>query len=511
MILKEMSLKHLINVLYFLAFITCCFPLTTTGYVKISLQKLYLHHGTTNAASVARKFGTNHRNHKEFSPDVADHPSADIINLQNYMNAQFYAEIGIGTPPQKFAVVFDTSTPVLWVPSSKCSSSEACHRHSKYNSDTSRSHAEIGTPCEIIYGTTVTLDGFLSQDNIEVGRILVKNSVFVEVTKVESPVLATAKFDGVVGLGFQDASGVNVTPIWHTMVEQGLLSRKLFSMHFNTDPKAESGGEMVFGGVDPRHFKGEHTYVPVTNKNLWQIDIGEFLIGDHSSGYCLEGCPAILDSGSPLLSGPTAVVVEINHAIGANGIVSKECKQVVYQSGELIWDLLAKRVNPDKICSQISMCFIHGDHLLRTVQGKDGGRQLVTVSDDLLCDTCQMTVVWIQNQMKLGNSKKQTLNYVSKLCSRFPTPSGDAIVDCDHIQHMPNLTLTIGNKPFTFTPVQYTRVVKESNKTICRSQFYAVDLASSPGAWIFGNIFMAVYHTVFDFGDLRVGFAEALH
>ena len=55
------------------------------------------------------------------------------------------------------------------------------------------------------------------------------------------------------------------------MVQQDLLSEEVFSFWLNRDPAAAVGGEIIFGGVDEKHFKGKHTYVPVSKKGYWQV------------------------------------------------------------------------------------------------------------------------------------------------------------------------------------------------------------------------------------------------
>ncbi|XP_020597158.1 phytepsin-like, partial [Phalaenopsis equestris] len=91
----------------------------------------------------------------------------------------------------------------------------------------------------------------------------------------------------------------------YNMIDQGLIRDPVFSFWFNRNSNDGDGGEVVFGGSDPNHYEGEHTYVPVTQKGYWQFDMGDVLIGGQTTGFCSGGCAAIADSGTSLIAGPT--------------------------------------------------------------------------------------------------------------------------------------------------------------------------------------------------------------
>ncbi|KAK6265010.1 hypothetical protein SCA6_020444 [Theobroma cacao] len=485
------------------------------GLVRIGLKKMKLDPNNRLAARLDSKDGEALRasiKKYRFRNNLGDSEETDIVALKNYMDAQYYGEIGIGTPTQKFTVIFDTGSSNLWVPSTKCYFSVACYFHEKYKASDSSTYKKDGKPASIQYGTGA-ISGFFSYDHVQVGDLVVKDQEFIEATKEPGLTFMVAKFDGILGLGFKEISVGDAVPVWYNMIKQGLIKEPVFSFWLNRNVDEEAGGEIVFGGVDPNHYKGKHTYVPVTQKGYWQFDMGDVLIADKPTGYCAGSCAAIADSGTSLLAGPSTVITMINHAIGATGVVSQECKAVVQQYGQTIIDLLIAEAQPQKICSQIGLCTFNGAHGVSTgiesvvdeSNGKSSG-----VLRDAMCPACEMAVVWMQNQVRQNQTQDRILSYVNELCDRVPNPMGESAVDCGSLSSMPTISFTIGGKVFDLTPEEYILKVGEGSEAQCISGFTALDIPPPRGPlWILGDIFMGRYHTVFDFGKLRVGFAEA--
>lgn len=238
------------------------------------------------------------------------------------------------------------------------------------------------------------------------------------------------------------------------MVNQNLIKEPIFSFWMNRKVDDEEGGEIVFGGVNPNHFQGEHTYVPVTREGYWQFNMGDFPIGGQSTSFCSGGCAAIVDSGTSLLAGPSGIVAQINQAIGASGLASQECKSVVSQYGDLIMELLMAHTNPKKVCSQIGLCSSDGtrDVGIRIVSVLEKGNEATSASSGGMCAACEMAVVWAKNQLARNASKDQIMTYLDQLCDRLPSPNGQAAVDCNNLSSMPTMSFTIGDRSFDLTP-----------------------------------------------------------
>ncbi|XP_062835846.1 cathepsin E [Anolis carolinensis] len=177
---------------------------------------------------------------------------------------EYSGEISIGTPPQYFKVLFDTGSSDLWV-----------------------------------NGSTIS------------------NQQFLETVFETDDILLNATFDGIAGLAYPPLEPDGMTPIFDNMIAQNLVELPIFSFYLNRNPNDPVGGELIFGGYDPCLFTGNLSWAPVTQKDYWQIQIDNIQVGG-TIAFCAEGCQAVVDTGSSLISGPPDDIKQMQNLIGAH-------------------------------------------------------------------------------------------------------------------------------------------------------------------------------------------------
>jgi len=256
------------------------------------------------------------------APYVADGQHA--VPITNFLNAQYFSEISLGTPPQDFKVILDTGSSNLWVPSTDCNSI-ACYLHSKYDHSASSTYSKNGSSFEIRYGSG-SLSGYVSQDVFRIGDLTVKHQDFAEATSEPGLAFAFGRFDGIMGLGYDTISVNKIVPPVYNMMDQGLLDEPVFAFYLGDTNNGEES-EATFGGINKDHFKGELTKIPLRRKAYWEVDLDAITFGGNTAE--LEGTGAILDTGTSLIALPSTLAELLNKEIGAkksfNGQYTVEC------------------------------------------------------------------------------------------------------------------------------------------------------------------------------------------
>ncbi|XP_056258131.1 napsin-A [Seriola aureovittata] len=250
------------------------------------------------------------------APDSSPSPTLPVERLTNFMDAQYYGVISVGTPPQEFTVLFDTGSSNLWVPSIHCSFLDlACWIHHRYNSKKSSTYVQNGTEFSIQYGRG-SLSGFISGDTVSIAGLSVTGQQFAEAVKQPGITFAVARFDGVLGMAYPSISVAGVVPVFDTAMAAKLLPQNVFSFYISRDPAATVGGELTLGGTDPQYYTGDLHYVNVTRKAYWQIEMNGVAVGNQLT-LCKAGCQAIVDTGTSLIVGPREEIRALQKAIGA--------------------------------------------------------------------------------------------------------------------------------------------------------------------------------------------------
>ncbi|XP_008821365.1 gastricsin [Nannospalax galili] len=280
-----------------------CLPLLEAALLRVPLKRMKTVRETMKEKGKLKEFLKNHK----YDPGQKYHFGnlGDFSVLYEpiaYMDAAYFGEISIGTPPQNFLVLFDTGSSNLWVPSVYCKS-EACITHTRFKPSKSSTYYTEGQTFSLQYGTG-SLTGFFGYDTLTVQGIKVYNQEFGLSKTEPGSIFVYAQFDGIMGLAYPGLSAGGATTVLQGMLQEGALSQPLFGVYLGSQ-QGSNGGQIVFGGVDENLYSGEVTWVPVTQELYWQINIEDVLIGDKTSGWCSQGCQGIVDTGTSLLTVPS--------------------------------------------------------------------------------------------------------------------------------------------------------------------------------------------------------------
>jgi cathepsin D len=195
---------------------------------------------------------------KDFKRSVAADP------LTDESSQLWIGTISVGTPPVKYTVDFDTGSSDLFLPASGCDST--CSGHTLYDPSASSTSSDVGTNFTLSYGDGSTVSGEQYTDTVTIAGLTATQQTLGAASQYSSG-FESANFpaDGLMGMGFQSISVYNAPPVFQSLVAAGETDSPVFAMKLTA-----SGAELSLGGLDSDLYKGDVTYISVSQQGYWQ-------------------------------------------------------------------------------------------------------------------------------------------------------------------------------------------------------------------------------------------------
>ncbi|KAJ2852697.1 hypothetical protein IWW36_000054 [Coemansia brasiliensis] len=213
---------------------------------------------------------------------------------------EYYGEVGIGSPPQKFKLDLDTGSGDVWLAGEEC---EVCSHHKKFNPRKSSTYKAEGRKWGISYGDGSFATGYTIRDTVSIGNLKVPNQVIGLATS-ESRAYQQDTVDGLLGLSYSGVSFIpGVTTFLDNIHKNSYLKDPIFSVYIREKDKDDYAGEYLFGDVDKSKFEGDLTWVPLSTPKFWEVMLDGVALNVEGVGreeIEISG-PAILDTGTTLI------------------------------------------------------------------------------------------------------------------------------------------------------------------------------------------------------------------
>ncbi|CAK8995153.1 Pepsin II-2/3 (Pepsin A) [Durusdinium trenchii] len=247
------------------------------------------------------------------------------VDLLNNNNSQPLGPLG--SPKQRFTAVFDTGSGITWVPGADCKS-DTCSEHHRFGVDGSKSFQEFAPGARadgtIHYGTgqveyvdgrdTLTFCDSHSDPGchgMKAKQLKVESQPFGMSTNQTDYPFRILPFDGILGLAPSASSG----SVMHALKKSNALDRNLFGVYLSED--THRSGSISFGGIENAHIapKSPLTWHQIQNDQEWTLAMKDILVDGKPLHICDDRpdgvCPAVVDTGSSLITGPSGEVEKL--------------------------------------------------------------------------------------------------------------------------------------------------------------------------------------------------------
>ncbi|KAG8451070.1 hypothetical protein GDO86_003378 [Hymenochirus boettgeri] len=304
-----------------LIFALVCLQLSE-GLLRVPLTKTKSIRQNMRDAGVLQNYLKTHK------IDLSDRYRGYAVASESmYFDTYYYGPISIGTPPQNFLVLFDTGSSNLWVPSVYCQSS-ACSNHHIFNPSQSSTYSSNGQRFTMGYGggnVASSVTGLFGYDTVTIQGISITNQEIGLTITEPSSNFNYSPFDGILGLAYPGLSVGGAQTVMQGMIQQNLINPPIFSVYLGSQ-----SGEIVFGGVDSNLYTGQIYWAPLSQELYWQVALEEFSINGQATGWCSQGCQAIVDTGTTQLNIPQSYMTQLLPYLGIqqSGSYSVNCNDL---------------------------------------------------------------------------------------------------------------------------------------------------------------------------------------
>lgn len=268
----------------------------------------------------------------------------------------------LGTPGQPFLMDFDTGSSDMWVPSKDCDATcDAFPDWRRYDQNASSTYLVASTSTDmnnfnVAYEDGETVHGTHAKDTIQIGaNVKVEGQVFAQVTKLTNFETCESE-EGILGLAFSFISSHNY-PSLLSNLEPALL-HPIFSLYLDANddyppdtadgpPAMDANGnkqfgeaqpstsssQIVFGGVDQKHYEGCLNWHELGQFDLntgdifvgyWDFRLDDVRVGGTSLP---TSALALVDSGSSYVVGPLLDVGKFALVNGATCFVLQDLSE----------------------------------------------------------------------------------------------------------------------------------------------------------------------------------------